>query len=289
MFQTFLTGLREGLEAALIVGILMTFLVRGGHRDRIPALWAGVIVAVVASFGFGAMLHFTSTSMSFEAQEAFGGITSIVAVGFVTWMVFWMKRASHTIAGDLNEKMGAAIALGPTAVAVAALLAVGREGLETALFLYPTFQAQGAGAGPAIGAVAGIATAVVIGWLIYRGAVEMNLRTFFKVTGIALIVIAAGVLAYGVHDLQEARILPGLANLAWDIEGYEVTSWYGAIMKGVFNFGPQMTVLEVFTYFAYLIPTMTLFLFPRRSHAEVAPAAKTPGPTAMATATIQDS
>lgn len=289
MLQTFLTGLREGLEAALIVGILMTFLVRGGHRDRIPALWAGVIVAVVASFGFGAMLNFTSTSMSFEAQEAFGGITSIVAVGFVTWMVFWMKRASHTIAGDLNDKMGTAIALGPTAVALAAMLAVGREGLETALFLYPTFQAQGAGAGPAIGAIAGIATAVVIGYLIYRGAVEMNLRVFFKVTGVALIVIAAGVLAYGVHDLQEARILPGLGNLAWNIDGYEVTSWYGAIMKGVFNFGPQMTVLEVFVYLAYLIPTMTLFLLPRRSRIELAPAAQSPEPTAIAVAARQGS
>jgi high-affinity iron transporter len=289
VLQTFLTGLREGLEAALIVGILMTFLVRGGHRDRIPALWAGVIVAVVASFGFGAMLNFTSTSMSFEAQEAFGGITSIVAVGFVTWMVFWMKRASHTIAGDLNDKMGTAIALGPTAVALAAMLAVGREGLETALFLYPTFQAQGAGAGPAIGAIAGIGTAVVIGFLIYRGAVEMNLRVFFKVTGVALIVIAAGVLAYGVHDLQEARILPGLGNLAWNIDGYEVTSWYGAIMKGVFNFGPQMTVLEVFVYFAYLIPTMALFLLPRRSRIELAPAAQSPEPTAIAVAARQGS
>lgn len=287
MLQTFLTGLREGLEAALIVGILMTFLVRGGRRDRIPALWAGVAVAVAASFGFGAVLHFTSTSMSFEAQEAFGGLTSIVAVGFVTWMVFWMKRASHTIASDLNDKMGTAVALGPTAVALAALLAVGREGLETALFLYPTFQAQGAGLGPAIGAVGGIVTAVVIGWLIYRGAVEMNLRIFFKVTGAALIVIAAGVLAYGVHDLQEARILPGLGNLAWNIESYEVTSWYGAIMKGVFNFGPQMTVLEVVTYFAYLIPTMTLFLLPRRTNVEVAPAALPAEPNAVATATGQ--
>lgn len=288
MLQTFLTGLREGLEAALVVGILMTFLVRGGHRDRIPALWFGVVVAVAVSLGLGALLHFTSTSMSFEAQEAFGGITSIVAVGFVTWMVFWMKRASHTIAGDLHHKMGAAIALGPTAVALAALLAVGREGLETALFLYPTFQAQGAGAGPAIGAVAGITTAVVIGWLIYRGAVQMNLRVFFKVTGVALIVIAAGVLAYGVHDLQEAGILPGLGNLAWNIEGYEVTSWYGAILKGVFNFGPQMTVLEVLTYFAYLIPTMTLFLLPSRSPSEVEPAREPAEAPALAAVAGQD-
>ena len=260
MLQTFLTGLREGLEAALVVSILLTFLVRAERRDRIAALWGGVGMAILLSFGFGAVLHFTSASMSFEAQEAFGGIMSIVAVGFVTWMVFWMKRASRTIKGDLHGKMEAALKLGAAGVFLAALLAVGREGLETALFLYPTFQAQGAGAAPAIGAVLGIGTAVVAGVFIYRGTVRMNLAAFFKFTGAALIVIAAGVLAYGVHDLQEAGIVPGLNTLAWDLQGYDVTSWYGAVVKGIFNLGPQMTVLEVITYVGYLVPTMFLFL-----------------------------
>ena len=265
MLQTFLTGLREGLEAALVVSILMSFMVRSGHRDRIPALWAGVAVAVVASFGFGALLHYTSASMSFEAQEAFGGILSIVAVVFVTWMVFWMKRASRTLKGELHDKMSAAIEIGTIGVFTAALLAVGREGLETALFLYPTFQAQGAGAGPAIGALLGIVTSVVIGVLLYRGVVSMNLSVFFKFTGAALIVIAAGVLAYGVHDLQEAGILPGIDTLAWDVDGWEITSWYGALLKGIFNLGPQMTVLEIVVYLGYLVPTMVLFLLPVRS------------------------
>ena len=265
MLQTFLTGLREGLEAALVVSILMSFMVRSGHRDRIPALWAGVAVAVILSFGFGALLHYTPASMSFEAQEAFGGILSIVAVVFVTWMVFWMKRASRTLKGELQNKMSAAVEIGTIGVFTAALLAVGREGLETALFLYPTFQAQGAGAGPAIGALLGILTSVVIGVLLYRGVVSMNLATFFKFTGAALIVIAAGVLAYGVHDLQEAGILPGIDNLAWDVQGWEITSWYGALLKGIFNLGPQMTVLEIVVYVGYLIPTMVLFLRPSRT------------------------
>jgi high-affinity iron transporter len=264
VLQTFLTGLREGLEAALVVSILMSFMVRSGHRDRIPALWAGVAAAVVISFGFGALLHYTSANMSFEAQEAFGGILSIVAVGFVTWMVFWMRRAARTLKGELHDKMSAAVEIGTIGVFTAALLAVGREGLETALFLYPTFQAQGAGAGPAVGALLGILTAVVMGVLLYRGVVSMNLAVFFKVTGAALIVIAAGVLAYGVHDLQEAGILPGIDTLAWDVDGWEITSWYGALLKGIFNLGPQMTVLEVIVYAGYLIPTMTLFLRPVR-------------------------
>ncbi len=265
MLQTFLTGLREGLEAALVVGILITFMVRSGHRDRLPALWSGVAIAIALSLGFGAVLHFTSANMTFEAREAFGGILSIVAVGFVTWMVFWMKKASATIKGELEDKMQVALEFGAIAIALAAFLAVGREGLETAMFLYPTFQAQGAGAGPAIGAVLGILTAVVIGGLIYRGAVHLNLQIFFKVTGAALIVIAAGVLAYGIHDLQEAAILPGLNNLAIDLQWYDATSIYGALMKGIFNFAPQMTVLEVTAYLLYLIPTMTLFLLPARS------------------------
>ena len=182
---------------------------------------------MVLSFGFGALLHYTPASMSFEAQEAFGGILSIVAVVFVTWMVFWMKRASRSLKGELQHKMSAAIEIGAIGVFTAAL------------FLYPTFQAQGSGAGPAVGAVLGILTAVVVGVLLYRGVVSMNLAVFFKVTGAALIIIAAGVLAYGVHDLQEAGILPGIDNLAWDIDGWEITSWYGALLKGIFNLGPR--------------------------------------------------
>ena len=271
MLQTFLTGLREGLEATLVVSILLSFLVRGGHRDRLPALWAGVAVAVIVSLGFGALLHFTSANMSFEAQETFGGTLSIIAVGFVTWMIFWMRRAAHTLKGDLDGKMRVALGIGASGVFLAALVAVGREGLETALFLYPTFQAQGSGAGPALGAVLGILTAVLVGSAIYRGVVHLNLSVFFRFTGAALIIIAAGVLGYGVHDLQEAGILPGLQNLAWDIEGYRVTSWYGVLVKGIFNLGPQMTVLEVIAYVGYLVPTMVLFLRPIRENDAPAP------------------
>ena len=186
-----------------------------------------------------------------------------------------MKRASRTLKGELHDKMSAAIEIGTIGVFTAALLAVGREGLETALFLYPTFQAQGAGAGPALGALLGIGTAVVIGVLLYRGVVSMNLAVFFKVTGAALIVIAAGVLAYGVHDLQEAGILPGIDTLAWDIDGWEITSWYGALLKGIFNLGPQMTVLEIAVYLGYLDPDDGAVPAARRARAPHAPACRT--------------
>jgi high-affinity iron transporter len=263
VFSNFLIGLREGLEAALVVGILVAYLVRTNNKHSLPALWLGVAVAGAASLGVGALLTFTSRSMSFEAQETFGGVMSIIAVGFVTWMVFWMRRQSRALKGELQGKLDTALAAGATAVGLMAFLAVGREGLETALFLWPAIQAAGSGTAPVVGATLGIVTAVVIGWLLYRGSVHLNLATFFKVTGAGLIVVAAGVLAYGFHDLQEARILPGLNSLAFDVsEHVPPSSWYGTLLKGIFNFSPATTWLELAAYFGYLIPTMVLFFRP---------------------------
>lgn len=277
MLQTFLTGLREGLEAALVVSILVAYLVKTGRRDRLAPVWVGVGTAIVISLLFGALLTFTSNALSFEAQEAFGGFLSIVAVGFVTWMVFWMRAQSHLLKGELQGRLDAAAAMGAGAVAVMAFISVGREGLETALFLWPTFQANGSGAGPAIGALVGLVSAVVLGWLFYRGSVKLNLARFFRWTGAFLIVIAAGVLAYGFHDLQEAGILPGLNNLAFDVSAQiPPSSWYGTLLKAVFNFSPRTTWLELVVYFGYLIPTMALFLRPVRRSFPVAPSGGTP-------------
>lgn len=266
MFSNYLIGLREGLEAALVVGILVAYLVRTKNERRLPALWAGVGVAVAASLGVGAILTFTSRSMSFEAQETFGGVMSIIAVGFVTWMVFWMRSQSRSLKGELQGKLDTALAAGGLAVGLMAFLAVGREGLETALFLWPAIKAAGSGSGPVVGASLGIVTAIVIGWLLYRGSVHLNLATFFKLTGAGLIVVAAGVLAYGFHDLQEARIIGGLNNLAFDVsQQIPPSSWYGTLLKGVFNFSPATTWVELATYFAYLVPTMFLFFRPTAS------------------------
>ena len=260
MFSNYLIGLREGLEAALVVGILVAYLVKTGRKDKLTPLWIGVGLAIGVSLAFGAVLTYGSSTMTFEAQEAFGGIMSIIAVGFVTWMVFWMKRTARSIKGELHGKIDAALALGPIALAATATIAVGREGLETALFLWTNIQATGDTAAPILGAVLGLATAVVLGYLIYRQAVAINLAKFFTVTGALLIVVAAGVLAYGFHDLQEAGILPGLNNTAYDISSwYSATSWYGTLFKGIFNFSPSPTVLEVVVWFAYLVPTMFLF------------------------------
>ena len=260
MFSNFLIGLREGLEAALVVGILVAYLVKLGRRDSLVPIWIGVGGAIAISLGFGAVLTFTSQSLSFKAQEAFGGFMSIIAVGFVTWMVFWMRRAAKSMKSELHSRVDAALAMGTGALALTAFIAVGREGLETALFLWTNAQATGSSAQPLMGALLGLSTAVFLGYLIYRRAVAIDLAKFFTWTGIALIVVAAGVLAYGIHDLWEAGIIHFGTASAWDITSwYSASSWYGTVLKGVFNFSPNPTVLEVVVWWAYLVPTMFFF------------------------------
>jgi high-affinity iron transporter len=288
MLANLLIGLREGLEAALVVAILMAYLVKSGRQEQGRWLWLGVGAAVALSLGFGAALTYTSRTLTFTAQEAFGGFASLLAVALVTWMVFWMRRASRGLRGELHGQVdralgagsGARTAIGGRAVAVVGFVAVGREGLETALFLWSATQAAGTTATPLLGAAAGLALAVLAGWLFYRGALRLNLSVFFRWSGAALVVVAAGVLAYGVHDLQEAGILPGLNRLAFDVSGaIPPQSWYGVLLKGTVGFTPATTLLQAVAWLAYLPLVLVLFLRPARS------AAQPPTPTRTADST----
>ncbi len=261
MLSNFLIGLREGLEASLVVGILIAYLVKLERRDRLAPVWIGVAGALALSLGFGAILTFTSNSLSFEAQEAFGGFMSILAVGFVTWMVFWMRCAARSMKSELHSRVDTALAMGTGALVLTAFVAVAREGLETALLLWTNAQATGSSTQPLLGAVLGLAAACVLGYLNYRRAVAIDLAKFFTWTGAALIVVAAGVLSYAVHDLTEAGIVTFGTSKAWDITSwYSVSSWYGSIMKGIFNFSPNPGVTDVVVWWAYLVPVMTLFV-----------------------------
>ncbi|MGV9338066.1 iron uptake transporter permease EfeU [Streptomyces sp. NPDC003688] len=262
MFSNYLIGLREGLEASLVVCILIAYLVKTGRRDALRPIWLGIGVAIVLAMGFGCALEFGSQELTFKAQEGLGGSLSIVAVGLVTWMVFWMRRTARHLKSELHGRLDAALAMGTGALVATAFLAVGREGLETALFVWASVHAAGDGTPrPLIGAALGLATAVLLGWLFYRGALRINLAKFFTWTGGMLVVVAAGVLAYGVHDLQEAGIVPGLTDLAFDISGViPPDSWYGTLLKGVLNFQPDPTVLQLTVWLLYLVPVLTLFL-----------------------------
>ena len=260
MFGNFLIGLREGLEASLVVGILVAYLVKTERRELLPRIWLGVGIAVAVSFGFGALLTFGPRGLTFEAKEAIGGTLSIVAVGFVTWMIFWMARQARNLRGELESKIDGAAA-GGVSLTILALLAVGREGLETALFLWAATRATGETVAPLIGALLGLVLAVVLGVFVYRGALRLDLRRFFTWTGGFLVVVAAGVLSYGIHDLQEAAILPGLHNVAFDVSAViPPASWYGTLLKGTVNFNPTTTWLQLVCWLLYLVPTMTVFV-----------------------------
>ncbi len=265
---TFLIGLREGLEASLIVGILVAYLVRAGRRDALRALWTGVAVAIVMSLAFGAVLQFTSATMSFKAQERFGGFASLVAVGFVTWMVFWMRRTARFLKTELHGRLDTALAIGPLALAVTGFVAVGREGLETALFLWSAIQSTQQPVVSSTSAFGGLLVAVGLGYAFYKGALNLNLKTFFTWTGAALVIVAAGVFSYGIHDLQEAGTLPGLTSLAFDVSGtIPPSSWYGTLLKGIFNFQPASTVLQTAGWVLYAVPVLYLFLRPSKAPA----------------------
>lgn len=274
MFANYLIGLREGLEAALVVTILVAYLVKTERRSALPPVWLGVGTAVVVSAAFGIGLSFTPVD-TFKAQETMGGVLSIVAVCLVTWMVFWMRRTARFMKAELEGRMEKAVDLGPLAIGVVGFVTVGREGLETALFLWSGIRAAGETVAPIAGAVAGLVTAVVLGWLLYRGGLRLNLSKFFTWTGAGLIVVAAGVLAYGMHDLQEAELLPGLQNKAFDLtaavptEGFlgTLTSAALTLLKAIFNFQLDPTVLQAIVWVAYLVPVMFLFLRPQRPRA----------------------
>jgi len=269
LFSSALIGLREGLEAALVVSILIAFLVKSGKRDYLKWVWTGVAAALVVCVAIGTIIAYTIGEMQFEHQEIAGGSLSIIAVGFVTWMIFWMRATARTISTELRGKLSHAVELGAVAVVVMALLAVGREGLETMAFFYANVRTAESGTTqPLIGFIVGIAVAIVLGWLIYRGALRFNLGKFFQITGVLLVFVAAGILAYGVHDLQEAGVLPGLNTLAFDLSGpMPEDSWYGALAKGLLNYSAQTTVLQAIVWVAYVAVVLTLFLMPRRATA----------------------
>ncbi|MFG2958237.1 iron uptake transporter permease EfeU [Streptomyces sp. NPDC048291] len=280
-FPSFLIGLREGLEAGLIVSILVATLVRAEARNRLPQVWTGVLAATALAMSFGAVLTFTAASLSATAQEAFGGTLSVIAVAFVTAMVFWMRRSARSLAGEIKEKVTGALAMGTGVLILTSFLAVGREGLETALFLWTTARAAGESAGPLTGAGIGLVLAAGLCWGLYRRVLKINLTRFFTCTGAVLIVIAAGVLGYGLRDLQEGGVLPGNTAYALDLSAHiDAGSWYSTLLQGVLNITPTMTWLQVIGYVGYLAVVMTLFVRGVRGAGAAAPkpAAATPAP-----------
>lgn len=259
-------GLREGLEMGLVVTILLAAIRKLAtpeeQRTATRPLWLGVIAALGLSASFGAILTFSTAELSSEAEETVAGILSILAVGLVTAMIFWMRRTAATLGSQLRGEVEKALTLGAGALALTAFLAVAREGLETTLFLWTAVKASGDTVAPLLGGAIGLAIAVGLCWLLYRRAIHFNLGVFFSRTAILLIIIAAGILAYGIGDLQEAGLVPGHSWTAFDLTAHiSPTTWWVSIIGGLTNLAPSMTVLQVVAWVAYL--SVVLYTFGR--------------------------
>ena len=263
-----LIALREGFEASLVVGILVAFAVKSGRRDLLPKLWAGVGLAALFSLGLGAALTWGPRTLTFQAQEIIGGVLSLIAVGLVTWMIFWMGRHARSLKGQLESSLEGSLARHGSGWGLIwlAALAVGREGMETALFIWATVRSsiENSVALTTAGVVTGLALAVVLGWVVYRGARRIDMRLFFAVTGYFLILVTAGIAAYGVGDLQEAGVLPGVFTHAWDLSAYLPAAdspvyWAYVLAQAVFQFSVQPTLLQVVAWVLYILPVLILF------------------------------
>ncbi|MEO8107573.1 MAG: iron uptake transporter permease EfeU [Actinomycetes bacterium] len=260
MLAAFLITLREGLEAALIVSILIAYLVKTDRHDAVRFVWVGVGAAAVFSLTVGGSLALAADSLPENAQSAFEGVMALLAVAFVTWMIFWMARNARQLKGTLHSHVDKATDAGAGAVAAMAFIAVSREGFETALFLWSSLQTTGGGWLAVLGGVLGMVAAIALGLLIYRGALRINLGTFFAWTGAALVIVAAGVFAYGIHELQAAGLLPGGDAIAFDISAtlpYDSVQY--AFMHGILSLRTVPSWLEIVAWFGYLVPTMWLF------------------------------
>lgn len=277
LFGSGLIGLREGLEAGIVVMILVAFLVKSDRRDALKWVWLGVGAAVAMVLIIFAAIHYGTSTLTGLTAEAIAGVTSLAAVVIVTFMVLWMKKAAASISGELRQSMTRALEVGAGAVVLLSFLAVGREGVETALLMVGYAENTSGSNWPLIGLIIGVVGAVALTVLLYQGTVRINFQKFFTYTGAFLVFVAAGMLAYAIRALQTVNWIPGLSNIAFDItDHYDQTSWYGTVLAGIFNFRPDPTVLQVIGWAAYLVIVMTAFLWPTRRENPATPPAPTP-------------
>jgi high-affinity iron transporter len=266
VLPTFVIGLREGVEASLIVGIVAAFLRQQGRLDALRWMWTGVGIAVVLCIGVAVALQLVDDALPQRQQEGLETVVAAIAVGMVTFMIVWMRRHARNLAGELREHAAGALAQGSVWALVAmAFFAVVREGLETAVFLLAAFQASGNALSAGAGASIGILVAVGIGWGIYGGGVHLNLARFFRLTSVALVLVAAGLVMSAFHTAHEAAWLNSLqeraVDLGWLVRPGTVSS---SLLTGVLGLQPQPTVGEAAGWLVYAIPMLALVLWPTR-------------------------
>jgi high-affinity iron transporter len=270
----FVIGLREGVEAALIVGIVASFLAQQGRRDALRWVWAGVALAVALCAGVAVILNVIDENLPQRQQEAFESIIGLVAVVFVTFMIVYMRRNARKLSGELRTNAAAALAAGSAWGLVAmAFLAVMREGLETAMFLLAAFQSTSGVVSPwaaGLGALAGMLVAAVIGLAIYRGGMKLNLQRFFRVTAVLLVLIAAGLVSSAVHHANEAALFTTGHAQALDLSSVVAASSdsvVSGLITGLLGVYPFPSVAEVVGWLLYAVPMLTFVLWPQRRSA----------------------
>jgi len=272
MFASALITLREGLEAALIVGIVLGVLRKMGRRDRSRSVWAGVLAAVAVSVGAG--LAFNALGVAFEGrgEAIFEGFAMLLAAGVLTWMIFWMARQSRSMKADLERDVRQASATGSSwALFSLTFVAVLREGIELALFLTAAALATSTSA-TLLGGIAGLLAAVVAGGLVFATTKHLNVRTFFRVTSVLLIVFAAGLVAHGIHEFNEAGLVPSIVEHVWDLNPVlDENSTGGELLKALFGYNGNPSLTEVVSYAGYWL-VITLVLWRKREAPRQVPA-----------------
>ncbi len=297
-----LIALREGVEAALIVGIIVAYLVKVDRRDILPKLWVAVVISAAIPLGLGVYWTWGPMTITFQTQEILGGVFSLIAVVFITTMIFWSGSNSKRISdyeGDLAKALEHNSVWGVISMAVIAVI---REGAETALFVWTTVKSSGTTGmiEPALGVVVGLILAIIVGWLVYKGSIRINLKYFFNIIGYLLIVVAAGIFLYGFHDLQEASVIPGWGIFLWDYTNIItplMQQWWFVLINAFFQvqYLFQPTALQLVAWIVYLVIALILFTlqikgkapWQRKAAASGKEAAK-PASTADASVTEQD-
>ena len=268
MFVPFLIMLREGLEAALIVSLIASYLKRTQRGRWIGVMWVGVFLAAALCLGLGILINETTGEVPQKEQELFEGIVAVIAVVILTWMVFWMRKVSRNVKVQLEQAVDNALQKGNNhgwALIMMVFFAVAREGLESVFFLLAAFQ-QDVGIWPPLGAVLGLATAVVLGFLLYWGGIRLNLGAFFKWTSLFILLVAAGLAAGAIRAFHEAGLWNHFQDVAFDLSNVLSThSLTGTLLEGIFGYQETPSVSEVAMYFIYLVPALVLFAMPPRT------------------------
>lgn len=264
MIPTFVITLREGVEASLIIGIIATFLVKEGRRDALRKMWLGVGIAVALCIGVAVLLEVVGSDLPDRGQESLETVVALIAVTAVTYMIVWMRRNARGIKATLEGEAASALAAGSAMALVGmAFLAVLREGMETSVFLLAAFQSSTDSVAAGSGAVLGLLAAVAIGLGLYRGGVRINLTRFFRITGLVLVFVAAGLLATAAHTAHEAGWISGLqgqaVDLSWLVKPGTVS---GSLLTGMLGLQPQPTVIEALVYLLYAVPMTAYVLWP---------------------------